>query len=170
MINRKLFYNTFIMVSMIMLTHLVIAQTDSLSSADGSEEDWGLLMFGLIGILFIFVSIGVGIAIAGVLLIILTALVSLGILSTAIWYGWYKNSLEKGFNVFVLLSVTALTSLLGTLGMFGLNYHFKWMSNMESIVYGASGSLLVGLVLGMIVLYLLKKVILYMIKKYKLDQ
>jgi hypothetical protein len=152
-----------------MISNALYAQSDTLNATDGSGEDWGLLMFGLIGILFVFVSIGIGIAITFIFLGLLSALISLGILSTAIWYGWYKNSLEKGFNFFLIGSVMALTIFLGTVGLMGLNFYFKWMSNLQSFIYGFCTSLVVGVILGWIVLYLFKKIMQSMIKKYKLD-
>jgi hypothetical protein len=146
-----------------------LAQTDSTIVGDSGDEDWGLLMFGLIGILFICISIGVGIAITFILLGFLTVLISMGIVSAAIWYGWYKKSIEKGFNVFVIATSAALTTFIGTLGLLVLNHFFNWFHYQHIFIYGVGAFVCVGILLGIFILFIIKKIIIRMIHKYNIE-
>jgi hypothetical protein len=117
----------------------------------------GMAFFALIGIGFILLCIGVGIALTVFALLIIFGLISFGILSASVMVGLNKKSFETGFKTF-LVSASAVGGLiLCGFSFWLLNKILHWWTAETAIATGAILGFLTGLAFGFIAFYILKR-------------
>ncbi len=122
----------------------------------------GLAFFALIGIGFILIGVGAGIALTVIGLLIIFGLISLGILSTSVLIGIYKKSYASGFKVFLLTSTTFAGFLLCGIGFWLMNKFLHWWTAQTAITIGAGIGILTGLVFGLVAFFILRRFALYL--------
>lgn len=131
------------------LTTTIYAQVNSTLPQPDEGMDIFLLVIGSI-----FVCSMVGAAIAGAFLatftlLLLAALTSFGLLSTAIVIGLYKRSLLAGFKSFLVILFSLTCAFLGLTGLVIFNQFVPLhVSNLQLSVVGLVSGLLAGIFLG----------------------
>jgi hypothetical protein len=150
-------------------------QTDTINTKDTSMENDesgdfspGLFFLTVIGLAFILVCVGVGIALTVMVLLILFGLVSFGILSTSIIVGLNKRSSAKGFKTFILLASTIGGLLFGGVGFWLLNKIIHWWTTKAAIINGLTTGLFAGLIFGFLAYYILQRLTTYFKRKLNL--
>jgi len=150
-------------------------QTDTINTKDTSMENDesddfspGLFFLTVIGLAFILVCVGVGIALTVMVLLILFGLVSFGILSTSFIVGLNKRSFAKGFKTFILLASTIGGLIFGGVGFWLLNKIIHWWTTKAAIINGLTSGLFAGLIFGFLAYYILQRLTTYFKRKLNL--
>jgi hypothetical protein len=146
----------------------LITQTTPKEYEDSDDFSPGLLFFAVIGIAFILVFVGVGIALTVLGLLIIFAFVSFGILSTSIIVGLNKKSFAKGFKTFIVLASSIGSLLFCSAGFWLVNKITHWWTIKTAIITGASFGLLSGFAFGLLAFYILQKLTNYFKQKLNL--
>ena len=143
---------------------------DETSQFDETDDfSPGLFFFALIGVAIVLFSIGIGIAIIVLFLILLFGLVTFGVLSTSIIVGINKKSFSKGFKTFIILFSTICGSLICGMLFFSINEYYHWWSRMNSTIIGLSSGLFAGLLFGISTYYIIRYFTNYFKKKLNLE-
>lgn len=101
--------------------------------------------------------IGVGIVIALAAFAFVSALISVGALSTSVIVGLNKRSFTKGFKTFIYLLPSGLGVLIGALGLVLLNMVMHWFSAGVATLIGAGAGLTAGLFIGYLLLFAIQR-------------
>lgn len=138
---------------------------------DGTDDfSPGLAFFALIGIGFILVCVGIGIALTVIGLLIIFGLTSFGILSASVLIGLNKKSFALGFKTFLVSTSTIGGLLLCGFGFWILNKVLHWWTSQIAITIGVVLGLLTGLTFGLITFYILKRLTTYLKDQLKLTE
>ena len=143
-----------------------LTKTDHSADIDESDDfSPGLLFFALIGFAFILASVGCGIVLTILALLIISGLISFGILSTSILVGLNKKSFATGFKTFIVLTSTIGGLLLGGTCFWLLNKVLHWWTVKTAIIIGGTCGLLSGLLFGILTFYILQRLTNYIKEK-----
>jgi hypothetical protein len=136
---------------------------------EGSDDfSPGLAFFTLIGVGFIVVCVGVGIALTVLGLLIIFGLISFGILSASVLIGLNRKSLAAGFKTFLVSSSAVCGLLLCGFTFWILNKILHWWATQTALAVGGALGLLAGLAFGLIAFYVLQRVTTYLKSQLKL--
>ncbi len=124
-----------------------------------TDDDFSPALFLIVvaGIGFILLSVGAGIALTVIALLILFGLIGAGIVSTSVIIGLYTKSFEKGFKAFMVSAITICGIFSGTIGFWLFNKIVHWFSTSTSLIIGSVIGLISGLLLGFTVFYVMQK-------------
>lgn len=130
----------------------------------------GLAFFALIGIGFILVCVGAGIALTVIGLLIIFGLISFGVLSASVLIGLNKKSFALGFKTFLVSTSTIGGLLLGGFGFWILNKVLHWWTTQTALTVGAALGLLAGVTFGLITFYILQRLTTYLRDQLELNE
>lgn len=132
------------------------------------ENDFspGLFFIALLGIAFMVIGLGCGIAITFLAVLFIGGLVATGVLTTAILVGLYKKSLTAGFRMFLLLGSTCVGAFLGAACFWLYNNITHWWTVEYAVSIGALLGLLAGVLFGYTAYYLFQRLISYLKEKF----
>lgn len=139
------------------------AQVDSTvagSTPDGDvENDYnpGLSLFALVFVGIMAGAAAFGVSIIAIILLVIFAMVSFGILSASVIAGIYSRSVTKGFKVFFILCSIVIGGVFGCTALFTLNFFTQWYKVDDAILMGSAFGLVAGLAGGMITFYFLQR-------------
>lgn len=125
----------------------------------------GMLFLLVIGGLIIFAGLAIGIVLVGLVILLVTALISAGILSVSILTGLHKRSFTTGFKTFVILSSTVMGAL-GAGAVCWLLYMLHWKIDSTTIVVILCGGAISGILFGFIATFILQKTGSYLKSKF----
>jgi len=142
--------------------------TPAENPADDTSE--GIFMAYLIiaGAIFVMVCVGAGAVLATAVLLLLFALVSAGVLSTAVVSGLYHRSWSKGFRTLVVMCSAIASMIAGAIVFFFITQLFQWCTPATSIITGGLAGLAGGLVLGKMICLILRRLLAYFRQKLNL--
>lgn len=132
---------------------------------DGSSP--GLFFIAIFGFGIMFLGVGVGIALTFIVVLVISALVSLGVLSAAVLVGLNRKSYTAGFKTFVVLGSAIGGIFLGSAGFWVLNKITKWWPLETALLSGALAGLIGGLLFGYTSWYVLRRLTAYVKEKLK---
>lgn len=133
-------------------------------AGDFSPMQFFAVLF-LLGIALLMVGVGIGLLVLG--LLIFFGLVSFGVLSTSLVVGINSRSIKSGFKTLVMLSSTIGGLLLGSVGFWFQNRVQHWWTSEFALISGAICGLFVGLLFGLLTVYVFRRLTNYF--KRKLD-
>jgi hypothetical protein len=147
--------------------HIDTLTTINHSAEIDESDDFapGLLFIALIGIAFILVCVGCGIALTVIALLIIAIFISLGILSTSIIVGLNKKSFTTGFKTFIVLTSSIGGILLGGISFWGFNQLVHWWTVKTAVLLGVICGFFGGLVFGILAFYILQRLTNYLKRK-----
>lgn len=173
----KLIYILFIFLSFNsnIIGQPVTTYTDSISTAniennEPVKDDFSpMQMFAfLLFIGFMLLCVGLGITAALAIMALMFLLVTSGVLSASIMYGFYQRSFLKGFKVFVIALSGIFGAIIGGLSWWLLLSKFShWLNEQNAIIYGSLLGFIAGSLIGILAYTILKKIIVYF--KNKMD-
>lgn len=138
----------------------VVAATSAATEPVDDGEFLGFLLFFAMGVCaIIMVGIGIGILLTIGALLIISAMVTAGIISVSVIVGIYTRSLTKGFKVFFISCSIVAGCIFGAAGLWLLNLSTHWHDTINAILLGAGCGLVSGLAGGMISFYLLQRLV-----------
>lgn len=143
-----------------------IASTPQNDSTD-LENDFssGLFFIAMLGFGFMLLGVGFGIALTFIVVLVISALVSLGVLSAAVLVGLNKKSYTAGFKTFIVLGSAVGGIFLGSAGFWVLNKITKWWTTETALLSGSLAGLIAGLLFGYTCWYVLRRLTGYFNKK-----
>jgi hypothetical protein len=127
----------------------------------------GIFVGALIGIVFIIICVGIGIALTIIVLLIIFGLISFGVLSASVLVGLINKSFAKGFKTLLVSSSAIGGLILITFGLwfFKLYYSHLWIAQI-SIALGAILGLISGLIFGLLAYYVLQRLTTFLMKQF----
>jgi hypothetical protein len=148
-----------------------IIQSDTTNTSSGTEHNTDndftpALAFGaviVIGFIFLCVGIGIALTIFGVLII--SGLISIGVLSASILAGLHKKSFAVGFKTFLISASTVGGFILCGFGCWLLNQFWHWWNPWKALTMGSCIGLLSGFTFGLLVLFVLQKLTAFLKKQ-----
>lgn len=132
-----------------------------------TDNDFSPALFLIVvaGIGFILLSVGAGIVLTVIALLMLFGLIGAGIVSTSVMIGLYTKSFEKGFKTFLVSATTICGIFAGTVIFWLFNKIVHWVSTTASLLIGSVVGLISGLLLGFTLFYVLQKLTSYLKSK-----
>lgn len=139
------------------------------SSSDELENDFspGLFFIAMIGFGFMLLGVGCGIALTFIIVLVISALISLGVLSAAVLVGLNKKSYTAGFKTFIVLGSAVGGIFLGSAGFWVLNKIMKWWTTEIALLSGSFVGFIAGLLFGYTSWYVLRRLTAYVKEKLK---
>ena len=117
---------------------------------------------------FMLLCVGLGITAALAIMALIFLLVTSGVLSASIMYGFYQRSFLKGFKVFVIALSGIFGAIIGGLSWWILLFNYlHWLNEHNAIIYGSLLGFIAGSLIGILAYTILKKIIVYF--KNKMD-
>jgi hypothetical protein len=155
-------------------TSVTTIQSDTIHAAttdpyEGTEDfSAGLAFLALIGVGFILVCVGAGMALTVIGLFIIFGLISFGTLSASVLIGLNKKSFALGFKTFLVSTSTIGGLLLGGFGFWILNKILHWWTTQTALTIGTALGLLAGVTFGLVTFYILQRLTTYLRDQLKL--
>ncbi|MFK7001014.1 hypothetical protein V3470_07595 [Flavobacterium oreochromis] len=136
---------------------------------DQYDEEFNLFLFAIlaIGIVVSIFIIIIGIVLVLLILFAISALITMGALSTSLIIGLNKKSFTKGFKTFAMLICTLFSTVFGTLGFYIFNRIVHWYSNSTAIISGLVTGLVSGILFGLLATFTIQKISNYLKNKLK---
>ncbi|MBP9083090.1 MAG: hypothetical protein KBH11_08435, partial [Bacteroidia bacterium] len=124
------------------------------------ENDFspGLFFIAMLGFGFMLLGVGFGIALTFIVVLVISGLISLGVLSAAVLVGLNKKSYTAGFKTFIILGSLVGGIFLGGAGFWVLNRIMKWWTTETALLSGSFAGLIAGLLFGYTSWYVLRRV------------
>lgn len=124
--------------------------------------------FFLVFIVFMFIVIGSGVAFALVLVSILFALTSLGLVSTSVIVGLNSRSFRKGFKTLVVGALSIAGLPMGVILFWSVHTAYNWLTLKTTLIFGALAGIATGFLLGILVYHTIVRLTTYFRKKLQL--
>ncbi|MBK8415926.1 MAG: hypothetical protein IPL22_16345 [Bacteroidetes bacterium] len=133
------------------------------------ENDFspGLFFIAMVGFGFMLLGVGCGIALTFIVVLVLSGLISLGVLSAAVLVGLNKKSYTAGFKTFIILGSLVGGIFLGSAGLWVLNKIMKWWTTETALLSGSLAGLTAELLFGYTSWYFLWRLTGYIMGKLK---
>ena len=124
-----------------------------------TDDDFSPVLFLIVvsGIGFILLSVGAGIVLTVIALLMLFGLIGAGIVSTSVMIGLYTKSFEKGFKTFMVSAITICGIFSSTVIFWLFNKIVHWFSTSNSLIIGSVVGLISGFLLGLSLFYVIQK-------------
>jgi hypothetical protein len=124
-----------------------------------TDDDFSPALFLIVvaGIGFILLSVGAGIVLTVIALLMLFGLIGAGIVSTSVMIGLYTKSFEKGFKTFMVSAITICGIFASTIIFWLFNKIVHWFSTSTSLIIGSIVGLISGFLLGFTLFYVIQK-------------
>ena len=134
---------------------------------DLNDESFSLFLL-ILGGAFMCIFIGIGAFLTATILLGIFALISFGVLSISVMIGIAKKSIQKGFEILVLMSASLVGLGMGALFWGVGNLYLHWMTTYKAIGLGAITGLIGGFLLGVFAIFIIQR--LSALLKQKLEQ
>lgn len=130
------------------------------------NEDDFIVSLLLMGAIFAFFALMVGIAVLIIVSVIVFFLISGGIISTSVLVGFQQKSASKGFKTFFILLCSLGTSVISVVFFWVFNSVYDWWpSNYVTLFVGTLFGVFSGWLLGLLMFYASKKMVLFLKNK-----
>ncbi len=129
------------------------------SSTEDNDFNPGLGLFALFAITAILFCIGAGIALGLVAAAAVAGMLAAGLLSGSMLIGWYQKSVLAGFKFLLYGGLSVGGGMTGSLFIWFVNRGLHWFSPGNSLVIGAIGGIMTGILMAFLLIQLLQRVV-----------